>query len=222
MKNVKDTAMKTLVYAIAIISFVLIARNLFKPTPATAAYVLSHLATYLAFGYAYYKTKDKFLIMMFASEIPMLISDLYFLPSFGGIIWPKPGGMNTYAGIHLAVLAIGCFFYFRKSLPRYVIPFALVATLLTNWNFAGFNLSRSAVGVAVGLVLQSTVFGYLTYYGMQKKKLIFSLGAIIQLVGIFMAAFYFIFISKDLSPFALTWTDKIISSGRLLTAIGAL
>lgn len=214
---------KLLVYILAAISTVLIFRTLAETTPATSAYILNNIATLLAFSYAYFKTKDNFWLIMLASVPPMIMSDLYFIPSFGGVIWPSPIGMNTWAGIHLMVISIGCFFYFKKSALRYVNLTAMFATILTNMNFSNFSLARGGIGMIAGLVLQAMVFlYYMPYYGISKKKFVFSLGSVIQFIGIFIAAQYFFNISQTLQPITLTWTDKIIAFGRGLLAIGAL
>ncbi len=213
---------KFAVYILVIIATLLIFRNLFTSTPSTYGYLIASVANFIAFGYAYSKTRDRFWLIMLASVPPMFVSDLYFTQSFEGFLFPK-AGMNSWAGIHLLILSIGCFFYFKKSRLRYVNLLALVATILTNMSFGTFTLARGDIGVIAGLALQSMVFlYYLPHYGLEKKNFMFSLGSIIQFVGILIVALYFLFVSHNLQPVSLTWTDKIIAFGRVPMALGAV
>jgi hypothetical protein len=216
------SSIKLIIYILVIISTFLILRTSLTPTPATPAYLANNVATFLAFIYAYYKTKDKFWLIMSASVPPMFISDLYFLPSFGGLFWSRPEGMNTWAGIHQIIISLGCFFYFKKSSLRYAIPIALFAVILTNTSFSTFSLSRSAAGYITGLAWQTITIYYLVYYGMNKKKFVFSTGAVIQLIGLIIVVLYYFYVSHDIQPITLSLTDKIIAFSRGPLAIGAI
>ena len=215
---------KLIVYALVIISTILIFSTLFTPKPAIWGYLLAHPASFLAFSYAYYKTKDNFWLIMLASEIPMLISDLYFIPTFGGLIFPRDSGvgMNMWAGLHMVIISLGCFFYFKKSSLNYANLIMLFATVLTNTSFSSFLLSRSAVGMIITLIWQAIVIYYLVYYGMNNKKFVFSAGAVIWFIGLLIIVLYYFYVSHEIQPITLTWTDKIIVFGRNLLSIGAL
>jgi hypothetical protein len=213
---------KLVVFILVIISTILIFRIGLTPAPSIPGYLLSHPATFLAFAYAYYKTKDKFWLIMLASVPPMLVSDMYFITSFGGLFWSRPEGMNTWAGIHMMIISLGCFFYFKKSFLNYANLTMLFATILTNTAFATFTLSRSAAGVIMGLTWQAIVIYYLINYGISKKKIVFSLGAVIWFIGLLIADLYYFYVSHDIRPIALSLTDKINVFSRLLLAIGAL
>jgi hypothetical protein len=213
---------KLLVYVAIIISAIFIIRDMLMNTPATRAYLVSDVLAILTYTYAFYKSKDKFWLIMLASTVPMLVSDMYFLPAFEGLFWVKPGGMNTWAGIHRAIICMGSFFYFKKSSLRYALPILLFTTFLTNWNIATNILSRSAIGVIVGFSLQTVSMYYLIYYGLSKKKFIFSLGAVIELIGFIIVILYYFYVSHDITPLTLPLTDKLFTFSRDLMAIGAI
>jgi len=219
----KWTVLKIFLYAMILVSTVLIIRLLSKPSPATFGYLLTHPITFIAFTYAYYKSRNKFWLIMLLSVPPMFISDLYFLPSFS-LIFPHGGaGMNTWAGLHLLVIAVGCLLYFKNTGVRVVNVLVMIGMVLTNTNFATIALSSSGIGRAVALILQSLIFlCYLPYYGFRKKNFAFSFGSILQFIGITIADLYFFTVSHSITPVTLAWTDKIITLGRHPMAIGAL
>ncbi|MFH0929558.1 MAG: hypothetical protein V1818_04385 [Candidatus Aenigmatarchaeota archaeon] len=216
---------RLLVYTVAIVSFILIIRSMLIRTPATQAYLAGDAIAFLAFSYAFYKTKDKFWLIMLASTVPMFISDLYFIPSFSFIIPKTAGagvGMNMWAGLHRIVISVGCFLYFKKSALNYANLIMLFATILTNTAFSSFLLSRSAIGYIVAFLWQAITIYYLIYYGVSKKKFIFSLGAAIELIGLTIVVLYYLYVSHDIQPLTLSLTDKIFAFCRNLMAIGAI
>jgi hypothetical protein len=154
------------------------------------------------------------------------VSDMYFIPNFTGIIWSKSLGggigMNTWQGIHLLILAIGCFFYFKKSRYRYLILITLALTMLTN--ISSGLLSRGPIAYLTGVTLQTTVFGYMVLYGLSKdtKNPLYSIGSFVQWIAATLVFAFYFSVSHDITPFCLTWTDKIFCIGRLITAIGAV
>jgi hypothetical protein len=194
-------------------------------TPATRAYLAGDVIAFLAFTYAFYRTKDKFWLIMLASTVPMFISDLYFIPSFS-FIFPITGsvgvGMNMWAGLHRVVISLGCFLYFKKSFLNYTNLIALFATVLTNTSFASFLLSRSSIGYVTALIWQAITIYYLIYYGLSKKKFIFSLGAAIEFIGLFIVVLYYFYVSHDIAGITLSLTDKVFAFSRDLMAIGAI
>lgn len=221
MNETKWVVVKLAVYVLFAGSSVLMLATLFRPTAPYSAYLAIDFATFLAFTYAYYKTKDKFWLISLASVPLMFISDLYFIPSFSFVFPRGIGvGMNMWAGLHMVVLSLGCFLYFKKSFMNYANLIALFATILTNLSFSTFLLSRPSIGYVTALIWQTIVIYYLVYYSMKKKKFVFSTGAIVWFTGLFIIVLYYFFVSKDIQSITVTVTDKVITFGRGLMGVG--
>jgi len=218
--------LRTLTYLLVAISAIAVATVWDKQEPSIIAYLVMDVATFVAFFYAYETTKDKFWLINLVAVPFSFVSDMYFIPNFTGIIWSKSLGagigMNTWQGIHLLILAIGCFFYFKKSRYRYLILITLALTMLTN--ISSGLLSRGPIAYLTGVILQITVFGYMVLYGLSKdtKNPLYSIGSFVQWIAATLVFAFYFSVSHDITPFCLTWTDKIFCIGRLLTAIGAV
>jgi hypothetical protein len=222
MHRIKWVIVKLAVYVLFAGSSVVILANLLRPTAPYSAYLAIDVATFLAFAYAYYETKDKFWLISLASVPLMFLSDLYFLGSFSFVFPRGIGvGMNMWAGLHVLVISLGCFLYFKKSFLNYANLIALFATILTNLSFSTFLLSRPSIGYVTALVWQTIVIYFLVYYGMKKKKLVFSAGAIVWYIGLFTIVFYYFFVTQHIQSVTLPVTDKVITLGRGLMGIGA-
>jgi len=216
--------LRILTYLLVAISAIAVATVWGKQEPSIIAGLVMDVATFVAFFYAYETTKDKFWLINFVAVPFSFVSDMYFIPNFTGIIWSKSLGagigMNTWQGIHLLILAIGCFFYFKKSHYRYLILITLALTMLTN--ISSGLLSRGPIAYLTGVTLQTTVFGYMVLYGLKNSNLMYSAGSFTQWIAAALVFAFYFTVSHDITPFCLTWTDKIFCIGRLLTAIGAV
>jgi len=93
--------------------------------------------------------------------------------------------------------------------------------MLTNTSFATFLLARSSAGMVIALIWQAIVIYYLVYYGMNKKKIVFSAGAVIWFIGLLIAVLYYFYVSHDIRPITQSLTDKINVFSRSLMAIRA-
>ena len=216
--------LKIVVFILATISLLLNMLYLGKPQPIQEAFVLSNIAGALAFLIAYRETKDWFWLVSALSFGLMIFSDLYFYPNWK-LVWPhESGGMNIWAGISQATLAIGLFFYFNKLKYRWLLPIIFVPMFFTNFGFGGIGeLTRgSAIAQITGAFWSITLCSLLMYYGQVQKSIGYTLGAGLRLLSLLIAVWYFFAVAHDIRPLTLAWTDKTHSISRDIMAIGAL
>lgn len=224
VSNIFKICAATVLCVLTIIMIVLIG----KERPVTEVYITTELILFFVFGFAYNDSKDKFWLIMLACTIPMLISDLYFLPSFS-FIFPRTNaqgdagiGMNMWAGIHLTVISVGCFFYFKKNIVNFANLTALAIATVTNISLSTGLLARSRISYITTLLLQIVLSGYLIYYGIKTKRILVSIGSIIWVLSLFAIAVYAIRVGSDVTPFTLALSDKSITISHAFVGLGAL
>jgi hypothetical protein len=215
-----------------VVSVVSCFRLLSNPKPATYGYLIADVAYILASGSVFvcifsYRNKKSFeewfwLLMLLAGPC-MLISDLYFIPSFGGLIWPRPGGMNTWQGFHLLLYGVACFLYARdegSKFGTFVLPILMVLVTFTNMSRSAVELSRSAAGFVFGLLFMVVTYYYLIRWAGEKKNYVFCLGCLLFLINNILAVWYHFYVASDISTFCLTWLDKTNTIARCLLTVG--
>jgi hypothetical protein len=214
---------KYLVYIFSTISFILLFFSPFGPIklggpigsfwhPIGWAGSLVYFATVLAFSNAYFKTKDKFWLVLIVGFTPLFISAWYFFPMplkiFG---W----GMLMWAGVHLSILSLGLAIYSKIRPIRYS---NLIMFLISPWIIPA-ALSGEPLG-AIGLIWPFILTYSLAYYVLKQKNYLFVLGTILKFIANLIVAYTLI--TGTVTHLSGIITDRIAVFGRILMTLSVV